>query len=196
MGWNVWSMCTPANIAKDMNLDLATATAWAAGHRQMMIDTQAALGAGLLIAKDPAELGDHANAVIQEDGCYRRNSTVNNLRNLTARRRAAGEAGKSWVYQCHGRDTTNDTLAAFLVGAGDGDFLTVGGWYNGVDGHWSDDFARPLGPPLADAVYDTATQTWSREFASGTKATFTPHINAHGQDMGGTGTVVWGNKPF
>jgi hypothetical protein len=153
MGWNRWSMCTPANIAADMHLDLATATAWTAGHRQMMRDTQAALGAGLLIAKDPAELGDHANAVLQEDGCYRRNSSINNLRNITARRRAAGEAGKSWVYQCHGRDTTNDTIAAFLIGAGDGDFLTVGGWYDGVDGHWSDDFARPLGPPLADAVY-------------------------------------------
>jgi len=47
-----------------------------------------------------------------------------------------------------------------------------------------------------DPRYDSASQTWSREFASGTKATFTPHINEHGVDMGGTGTVVWGTKPF
>jgi hypothetical protein len=65
MGWNEWSMCTPENIAADMGLDLKTATAWTAGHRRMMNDTQTALGQGLLIAKDPAELGDHANGVLQ-----------------------------------------------------------------------------------------------------------------------------------
>lgn len=197
MGWNEWSMCTPEHVAADMDLDLATATAWVAGHRQMMRDTQTALGNGLLIAKDPAELGDHANAVLQESGCYRRNFTVNNLRNLTARRRAAGAAGARWVYQCHGQQADISTIAAFLIGAGVGDYLTVGGWYNGASsGHWVDDFARPLGPPLADATYDSGSGTWHREFASGTNVTFTPHINSAGHDMGGTGTIEWGTKPF
>lgn len=127
--------------------------------------------------------------MLVEDGCYKRNSTVNTLRALTARARAAGEAAKAWVYQCHGRDTSEDTLAAFLAGAGDGHFLTVGGWNNGASGHWSDDFARPLGRPKADAIYNGTT--WLREFESGTRVTFTPHINSHGQDMGGTGTVEW-----
>ena len=96
------------------------------------------------------------------------------------------------VFQCHGRDTSNDTIAAFLIGAGDGHFLTVGGWDDGaVTGHWSPDFERPLGPPLADATYDHATATWHRSFAGGAHVTFTPHINANGQDMGGTGTVLW-----
>ena len=62
-------------------------------------------------------------------------------------------------------------------------------WYDGVDGHWSPDFARPLGKPLADAVYNGSS--WLREFESGTKITFTPHINAAGKDMGGVGTVDW-----
>lgn len=137
----------------------------------------------------------HLCGIMQETGCYKRNSTVNNLQNLTARRRAAGELGSKWVYQCHGRDTSNDTLAAFLVGAGDGDFFTVGGWYNGAQGHWADEFDRPLGPPLADAIYNHSTETWSRVFASGTKATFTPHV-VNGRDMGGTGTVEWGTNPF
>ena len=191
MGTNKWMDHTPAKIAADMGLDNETATVWAAGHRQMMKDTQAALGEGLLVGKDGAELGDHVNAVIQENGCYKRNSTVNNLRNLTARARAAGAASKNWVFECHGQDYSNDTLAAFLVGAGNGHYLAVGGWYNGVDGHWSDDFARPLGAPLADATYDHTTETWYRSFESGTNVTFTPHINSKGQDMGGTGTISW-----
>ena len=42
--------------------------AWRAGKRQMMVDTTAALGNGLLVGKDAAELGDHVNAVLHE-GC-------------------------------------------------------------------------------------------------------------------------------
>ena len=55
-------------------------------RRKMMINTTAALGNGLLIGKDPNELGDHVNAVIEEDGCMRRNASVNGLRKLAARR--------------------------------------------------------------------------------------------------------------
>ena len=126
MGENRWSAHTPTNIAKELGIPLAKATAWAAGHTQMMRDTQAALGNGLLMGKDAPELGDHVHGVLEEGGCYKRNSTVNTLRNLTARARAAGAAGKAWVYQCHSSDATTDTLAAFLAGAGDGHFLTVG----------------------------------------------------------------------
>ena len=104
--------------------DEDTATAWRAGRRQMMIDTTAALGNGLLIGKDPEELGDHVNAVIQEDGCI--GTSVNGLRKLAMRRRAAGVAGAKWVYQCHAPDFSNTTLAVFLAGASDGDYLTVG----------------------------------------------------------------------
>ena len=101
-------------------------------------------------------------------------------------------AGAAWVYQCHAPDFSNTTLAVFLSGASDGDYLTVGGWDNGVEGHWSPDFARPLGRPLGDAVYNGTS--WLREFESGTKVAFTPHINAQGKDMGGVGTVDWGTK--
>ena len=97
MGANRWASHTPGNISVDLGLSMPKATAWAAGHRQMMVDTQAALGEGLLIGKDGAELGDHVNAVLQENACYKRNSTVNNLRALAARARAAGPAGKKWV---------------------------------------------------------------------------------------------------
>lgn len=191
-GTNRWVDHTPTKIAADMGLDIKTATAWASGHRQMMQDTQAALGKGLLVGKDGAELGDHVNGVIQENACYKRNSTVNNLRNLTARARAAGPASKAWVFQCHGQANDHDTLAAFLVGAGNGHFLTTGGWNGGAAGHWSSDFERPLGEPLADAVYNGTA--WSRSFKSGTRVTFTPHTNSQGKDMGGTGTIAWGGE--
>ena len=183
---------TVENTMAFMDLDKETAVAWRAGRRQMMINTTAALGNGLLIGKDPNELGDHVNAVIEENGCMRRNASVNGLRKLAARRKAAGAVGASWVYQCHAPDFSNTTIAVFLAGASDGDYLTVGGWYDGVDGHWSPDFARPLGKPLADAVYNGTS--WLREFESGTKIVFTPHTNAMGKDMGGVGTVDWGTK--
>lgn len=191
-GPNSMAANTVENTMAFMGLDNETAVAWRAGRRQMMADTTAALGRGLLIGKDPAELGDHVNAVIEEDGCMRRNASVNGLRKLAARRKAAGASGAAWVYQCHAPDFSNTTLAVFLAGASDGDYLTVGGWNNGVDGHWSPDFARPLGRPLADAVYNGTS--WLREFESGTKIAFTPHINAAGKDMGGVGTVDWATK--
>ena len=191
-GPNSMAANTVENTMAFMGLDNDTAVAWRAGRRQMMADTTAALGRGLLIGKDPAELGDHVNAVIEEDGCMRRNASVNGLRKLAARRKAAGASGAAWVYQCHAPDFSNTTLAVFLAGASDGDYLTVGGWNNGVDGHWSPDFARPLGRPLADAVYNGTS--WLREFESGTKIAFTPHVNAAGKDMGGVGTVDWATK--
>ena len=196
MNENKWSAHNPTNIAKELGLDLATATAWAAGHRQMMKDTQAALGEGLLIGKDGAELGDHVNAVIDEGGCYKRNGTVNNMRALSKRRAANLPGSKQWVYQCHTSEPPdNSTLAAFLAGAGEGHYLTIGGWHKGAQGHWSPDFARPLGPPLADATYNGTS--WHREFASGTKVVFTPHVNpVSGKDMGGVGEVTWGTKPL
>jgi hypothetical protein len=82
---------------KDLDLDLEAATAWADGHRQMMKDTTAALGDGLLIGKDWAELGDHVSGVLQE-GCSASNSTIAMLQSLGARAKALK---KRLVYQCH-----------------------------------------------------------------------------------------------
>lgn len=76
------------------------------------------------------------------------------------------------VYQCHG-GLGDDTLAAFLVGAGRDHYIVSGGWDNGAaSGHWAPVLARPLGEPLADAAYDAGSTVWSRTFASGTRVTF------------------------
>ena len=40
-----------------------------------------------------------------------RNSSVNGLRKLAVRRKAAGAAGAAWIYQCHAPNFSNSTLA-------------------------------------------------------------------------------------
>eukprot|EP00039_Didymoeca_costata_P028493 m.21213 g.21213 ORF g.21213 m.21213 type:complete len:398 (-) comp7079_c0_seq2:77-1270(-) len=181
MEQNSWKAHTVPKIAQELGLDNATATAWAAGHRQMMKDTTAALGNGLLVAKDGLELGDHANGVLHE-GCQAVNDTVFTLQNLTARAKAAGNP--KWVYQCHGEGQIN-ALAAFLIGAGDGHYFSCGGWNDGADGHWIDDlFSKPLGAPLGDGVYDASKGCWTRSFAKGTKVTLFPANR--------TGFIDWG----
>ena len=161
-----------------MGVDNATAVAWRAGRRRMMIDTTAALGDGLLIGKDAAELGDHVNAVLHE-GCGANNGTITLLRSITAKSRATG---KRLLYQCH---TTggmgNTTVAAFLIGAGVDHYIASGGWHAGdartpsgdqpLD-YWHPILDQPLGEPTADAAYDSATKVWTRTFASGTKVSF------------------------
>ena len=185
MEQNSWSAHTVPRIAAELNLDNKTATAWAAGHRQMMRDTTTALGDGLLIAKDYAELGDHANAVLQE-GCSASNGTIVMLRGLAAKAKALG---KRLVYQCHisAPDETGN-VPAFLIGAGDDHYLTTGGWHSGVQGHWySPLFERPLGHPLGDAVYNNDTHTWTRAFRSGTHVSFNART--------GKGEISWSDTP-
>jgi hypothetical protein len=66
-------------------------------------------------------------------------------------------------------------MAAFLIGAGADHYFGYGPWYTKTGGFapsWKPEFERPLGEPLADAVYNAETLTWSRGFASGTKVAF------------------------
>ena len=51
-------------------------------------------------------------------------------------------------------------LAHFLIGAGERAYFGCGGWSSSTaswDDRWFDEFSRPLGPPVADAVKDNAT---------------------------------------
>merc|ERR1711870_99169 len=164
-----------------MNLNESVATTWRAGRRQTMIDTTAALGGGLLVGKDGAELGDHLNGVLHE-GCPANNATINLLRNLTAKAKAMKQRQ---VYQCHG-SFDNNTVSAFLIGAGTDHYLASGGWDNSVGGHWDPILEQPLGEPMSDATYDHKTSTWARSFAAGTHVSF----NA----MSNQGTIEWGSR--
>ena len=74
--------------------------------------------------------------------------------------------GKSNDYQPPIANTTNEItcfeneVAAFLIAAEPGCFILC----NGYDESQS----NPLGLPLGDPVINNATQTWSRNFTSGT----------------------------
>lgn len=112
---------TVNNTMEFLGVNESVATVWRAGKRQMMIDTTVALGGGLLVGKDAAELGDHVNAVIHE-GCQPSNGTILLLRSITAKSR---DLGKRLVYQCHTTEGLEDgsslglsTVAGFLIGAG------------------------------------------------------------------------------
>jgi hypothetical protein len=151
----------------------------------MMIDTTAALGGGLLVAKDSAELGDHANGVLHE-GCSGNNETITMLRDLTAR---ATAMGTQFNYNCHSKPgVPNSTLAAFLIGAGKGHYIGIGGWndptYNKLDTHWQPEFDLPLGDPASEGEYSPATATWTRRFQSA-HVTFNAKTNV--------GAIQWGS---
>lgn len=165
-------------------LSADTAAKWEAGHRQMMKDTTASLGNGLLLGKDSWELGDYVNGVLHE-GCDASNKTINLLRNLTL---VSQKQGRPLVYECHagckGADCL-DSIASFLIGAGPYHFFGLGGWSgNSFSDHWIPQFFEPsLGKPKADAAYNSVSDVWTRHFESGTRVTF----NAKNK----TGTISW-----
>jgi len=174
-----WQNGWDQRVAWDLDDD--TARAWNKGHQEMMRDTTAALGDGLLVAKDPWEIGVYANAALHE-GCDANNETITTLRNLTEMSRATKQRG---VYECHTYCSSAadcvDSAAAFLVGAGVDHYFVVGEWTsnNGsIADHWFPELFEPsLGEPLSDGVYDSKTASWSRMFGSGTVVTFDTRSN-------------------
>jgi hypothetical protein len=173
-------------VDQDWDLDSATAAAWNTGHKQMMRSTTEALGEGVLLGKDPWEVGDYVNGALHE-GCEAANETVNTLRNLT---QVAQQQKRRLIYQCHGTGDL-DEVAAFLVGAGPYHYYGLGGWHGtGKNGNFSEHwmpgvFDRDLGAPTDDATYDPATNEWTRSFASGTVVRFNAMTNA--------GDISWGS---
>ena len=179
---------TGVEQAAKWGLDNATAVAWGAGHKTMMRTTTEALADGVLLGKDPWEVGDYVNGALHE-GCAASNDTINTLRNLTALAKAQG---RRLIYQCHANSGNTDEVAAFLVGAGEYHYFGKGGW-NGVGAHgnfsehWMEGiFGRRLGEPLADATYDVRSSTWSRSFKGGTRVVFNARTN--------TGNITWEDR--
>jgi hypothetical protein len=154
-GPNSMARNTVQNTMEFMHLNESVATAWRAGKRQMMIDTTNALMDGVLIGKDAAELGDHVNAVLHE-GCSASNGTITLLQSITAK---AKILGKKLLYQCHTRGgMDNDTVAAFLIGAGVDQYIASGGWSSkgkNAVGSRPPLLDLPLGEPTADGKNST-----------------------------------------
>ena len=165
----------------DWHLSDSTASAWRDGHAQMMRQTTAALQpGGILLGKQPYEIGDYVNGALHE-GCDPSNETIITLMNLTAQ-----AFDKPTVYQCHTTEFSIDSLAAFLIGAGPGHYYGTGGWMetesDDMSSHRPVEFDKALGDPLGAGMYD-GYSTWTRSFASGTKVMF----NAKTQK----GTINW-----
>ena len=179
---------TGMDHAAQWGLGNATAAAWDVGHKAMMRTTTEALADGVLLGKDPWEVGDYVNGALHE-GCAASNDTVNTLRNLTALAKAQG---RRLVYQCHSKAGNADEVAAFLVGAGEYHYYGVGGWngagaHGNFSEHWMEGiFGRRLGEPLADATYDVRSATWSRSFKGGTRVVFNARTN--------TGNITWEDR--
>ena len=132
---------------------------------------------------------------VLHEGCSANNATITLLRSITAKSLLLN---KRLLYQCHttgGMD--EDTVAAFLIGAGVDHYIASGGWAasgkNPIN-YWSPILAKPLGAPTAAAVYDNATTTWTRSFGSGTVVTFNASCSTNRKQRTCPGTsIVWGS---
>ena len=158
--------------------------AWTTAHVQAVAEATRAVvaaGGGFVLGKLGSQLGVSTNAVLQE-GCSASNDTITTLRDAAARARAGNTRS---LYECHG-DPTESNIAAFLVGAEVDQYFGFGPWVTedgGFAGAWLPDFDKPLGAPLAAAVYDAADGTWRRAFAAGTNVTFDAKRNV--------GSISW-----
>lgn len=92
------------------------------------------------------------------------------------------------AYLKYGSYPAVDTLAAFLIGAGNHSYYGTGAWISDsledVQKRWSQDlFERPLGEPLGKATM--SGHTYTRHFASGTWVEFNTQTNK--------GNIHWAN---
>ena len=173
------------------HINQSVADAWNTGKISMMNTTRLALGKGLLVGKEPEELGDYLTAIIHE-GCSGNNHTITMLRNVSARSEATGVP---LLFECHFSGSSDQKevesqVAAFLIGAGEYHYWGSGSWVQQTpdfSSRWyAEFFEPPLGKPAGLATYDGATKTWSRSFASGTEVTFDASKNV--------GTIRWGKR--
>ena len=147
--------------------------------------------------------GNHTHAMMVEDwdGSEK---CINMLRTLAARGLTVqAHAGNSPVNNTCVNAGTN-SLAAFLIGAGDRHFYHCAGppmawgsrpdWQpgNGVKDEWLDwpkeydyKLGAPMGAPSQSPIAGTNASLWSREFASGTRVLFDGAL--------GNGTIYWSN---
>jgi len=169
----------------------ARAVAWNAGHVEMLLREQAALarGGGFVI-------GNGANALVPGlPALMLENFTTDEAGILQLQGFAAqglivhAHAGFARAYGYCASDELVDSLAAFLIGAGDDSYFLCTTTYQ-VELPTSDvledrpEYSRALGAPHALGARDAATGVWSRTFgARGTVVTFDAATNR--------GAIAW-----
>eukprot|EP01046_Picozoa_sp_COSAG06_P007236 COSAG06_NODE_351_length_16930_cov_7.238904_3_plen_283_part_00 len=143
------------------------------GHWDMLQRLQTTIGAGPIIANHGYNLSGVGAAMIEFGDANM--ETLKDIQESVAN-------GK--LTQAHFRTVSDDTVATFLIGAGENSYFGVGSWViegagtPKVAGRWPAQYCeRPLGTPLSDAVEyanaDGAAQTFIRQFSKGTNVTLT-----------------------
>ena len=158
---------------------------WNAGHASMLRGLRANMGNAILLGDADSVGASWGHLPDSADGVHAEHCRPTNATILSLQRMARTQPGK--IIECHFQPDNDgyllDSLAAFLIGAGEGHFFGFGFWDDipslggqpDFSDHWDDMFRRRLGQPLGDGTYYPQTHSWLRAFASGTQVTSTWH---------------------
>jgi len=150
-----------------IKLEHDKATAWAAGHLNIVRVGHAQLGEGVMMRKGGSLVDGESDASVYNE--WSDPPTKNNVEETTKLRQQVN----GYVFAYAGKKCDEDTIAAFLM------VLDTRVYLQCED--WLDDFAKPLGKPIAPA--SIVDGVYSRTFASGTTATWNSRT--------GKGAVGW-----
>jgi hypothetical protein len=156
------------------------------GHWDMLSRLQTTIGAGPIVANHAYNLSGVGAAMIEFG-----KADVTTVKDIQM------SAANGKVTLAHFNRLNDDTVATFLVGAGNNSFIGAGGWsisgqqLGEVAHRWLPQYyERPLGQPLSDAVLSTGpdgNKTYTRKFSRGTNVTL--NCFRHG---GCRGEIAWG----
>ena len=143
---------------------------FAAGHVTVLQDLQTQLGNGVLIANHAYNLSG-VNAV-QIEGFKADESSILTLQQCAANGKiteAHAGYGEDGSADDHCSNGIENSLAAFLIGAGERSYYTCSrGWKiqeDPVEASWHPEYEKPLGKPKGDGAKG-ADGVWSRTFVS------------------------------
>ncbi|XP_065830205.1 uncharacterized protein [Oscarella lobularis] len=149
------------------------ATAYANGHDQVLQDVQKSLGDNVLIANNYLLSGVTATMI----EAFRSNEeSIQRLQEAVSQKKLV-EVHAGYFDSCK---NITDTLAAFLIGAGDYSYYACSAGWTANEIHtdwltWHPEYDKPLGKPTGPATKEG--DVYTRHFASGTVATFDTKTN-------------------
>lgn len=153
-----------------IDLTHSAATAWEAGHLEILQEGQSALGEGLLMRKAGSlTAGETDVNVYEEWSSPPKADSLTKIQEL--RKQVTGN-----VFAYIGKKCTDDDVAAFLMVMEEKVFLQCE--------QWLDAFSQPLGKPTGPATLDG--DVYKRSFVTGTSATWNKKT--------GKGSVSWAKK--
>jgi len=141
------------------------ATAWSAGHQQLMFDIQDMLGDGVNMVKGGTKWYTGNKAAVYTEGLSPDQNSIDKI--------LAFQKNHRLVYAYAGKHCEEEVIATFLMVVEEGTLINC---YQ-----WDPMFEKPLGAPLGPAKKNG--NVYTRSFTSGTKATV--NVKKH------TGSITW-----